>query len=129
MNMFIEPGFNIAGVSSKQERVRTHPHQPCHFALDVQVRMLAEERQARDGNLAIAEFFHFGDLNAIPESAILEQEFERWILKMPASIAWDNNVLHFMPDLQESLKQHVILMIMGDQHIIDLLRQVEIGIA
>src|SRR5579859_4260788 len=91
--------------------------------------MFAKERQARNRNLAVAEFFHFRDLNDILESGILEKQFERWILKMPASIAWNNNIFYFMPDLQERFKQHVILMIMGDQHIIDLLRQVGIGIA
>src|SRR5512140_2061279 len=101
MNMLIEPRLNIAGVSREQERVRAHANEPRHFAQAVQVRMFTKERQARNRHLAVAEFFHLRYLNDIPESAILEKKFEGRVLKMPASIARDNNVLHFMPDLQK----------------------------
>src|SRR5580765_2634640 len=102
--------------------MRTDPHQPCHLALNIKVCMLAEKWEPGDLNVMVANRFHFSHLNHIFKAAILQEQLERWILKMAPQIPGDQNSFYLVPDLQKRFEQDVILVAVGDQDIVDCVR-------
>src|SRR5436305_8792258 len=90
--------------------------------------MLAEERQARDGDIAIPNLSHFRNLNYVPKSTVFQKHFEGGVLKMTAAVAWNYDIFYLVPDLQQRFKQHMVLVIVRDQHIVNRIGQIEIGV-
>src|SRR5437588_5474619 len=109
--------------------MRADSHQPGHFGHDVEIGMFTKEWQPADVHLAVTDFLHFLDLDYVPEPAVPEQELERGVLQASTITAWNNDIFHFVANLQQGLKKNVILMIMGDEHIIDGVWEVKISIA
>src|SRR5438045_6621008 len=94
-------------------------HQPRHLGLDIKVSVFSEEWQSADAHVAVLDLFEFVNFYYILEPAVLEQKLERGVLELSAIVARNNDVLHLVADLQQGLKQNMVLMIMGDQHVID----------
>src|SRR5579859_6610578 len=129
VKMLVEPWFDIAGICGKQKRMRLDSDKPCHFAFDIQVGVLAKEGETGYASVAILDLFHFRYLDDIFEPAVLQEELERWVLQLPSSASRNNNIFDLVTKLQQGLKKHVVLVIVSDQDIIDLVRQIRIGIA
>jgi hypothetical protein len=86
--------------------------------------MFAKKRQPGNLDFSGCEVLHFRRFDHVPEAALLEHQLERRILQLSAPAAWNNDVFDFVTDLQKRLKKHMVLVIVGDQHVVDGIRQV-----
>src|SRR5713101_889965 len=91
--------------------------------------MFAKERQRGNSDASGFDVLHFGCFDYVLETALFQQQLERGILQLSAPIAWNNDVLDLMANLQKRLEEHMILVIVGDQHVVNGVRQVKIGIS
>src|SRR5271155_5779058 len=90
--------------------------------------MLTQERQTCDLDFASVNVLHLINFNHILEAATLQQQLEGRILQVPTIIARNNNVLHFMTNLEKRFEQQMVLMIMGNQNVVDRIGQIKISV-
>ena len=104
LDMFVEPGFNIAGISRKQQCVRPYSDQPRHFGLDIQICVFAEEWQPCNVDLPCSISSISADFDHIRNPAILKNKLKRRVLQVPATVLGNVNVPDFVPNLEQCLK-------------------------
>src|ERR1700739_1505382 len=77
---------NIAGIRSKQELVFAYSQEIRRLREHVQIAVFTEKGQGGDGAILEGNFLHLGDLKHIPETALLQNKLERWILQRPGPV-------------------------------------------
>src|SRR5215204_930130 len=88
--------------------------------------MLAHEWKSRDNGVFKTNCFHFIYRNHIVETNIIKHQFQIRIFQFTTVCSWHDQVLHFMSERQQGFKQNMILVVMGNQYIIDRIRQITI---
>src|SRR5258708_16795831 len=60
---------------------------------------------------------------------MLQKKFQRWILKRAPGAPRDHDLPNPVAKLQQGLEEYVVLMIVRNQHVIDNVRKVLVGVA
>src|ERR1051325_405996 len=97
--MLIELRLDVIGVSRAHDRLSTERHEISDLALDVEVCVLAQERNAGDRSTFDIDSLHFADLRDVLETDITERQFQRGIDHFTARAARYNDVSNLMPQL------------------------------
>src|SRR5215475_3721225 len=92
--------------------------QPGLLGIDAQIGMFSEEWKAANAQLVVVNLLHFGDFQDIIETAGIQEQLERRILKLAVTASRNNDVPNLVPKLKHRLEQHVVLMAMGNQDVI-----------
>src|SRR5882762_3185019 len=129
VDMLIELRADVAGVGGKQEAMAIGFNAPGGFGLNVEVAVLAHKRQSHDGAASERDLFHLGKFNHILKAALLKQQAKRRVLESAATVARNHDIANARAELQECFKKNVVLVIVGDQNVIDYRRQVLVGVA
>src|SRR5579863_8775810 len=91
--------------------------------------MFSEKRQADDVQAPVSYFLQFINFNHVLKAAVLEQEHEGRILEPSTIVTRNDYFFNLVPNLKQSLEEDMVLMVMRDQHVINGIREVEIGVA
>src|ERR1700685_3233994 len=65
----------------------------------------------------------------ILEADVLQRQLERGILEGSAAVFGNDNILYFVSKLEKRFKKNVVLMIMCDEHIVDVIRKIAVSIS
>ena len=90
--------------------------------------MFSQKGQAGNMHISGMNLFKFIDFDDVVEAAALEEELEGRILKTPATVPRHNYVLHLVTNLQQRLEKNMVLVVMGDQHEINRIGQIKVGV-
>ncbi len=91
--------------------------------------MFTEKRQSGNGAVCDRNRFQLINLAHVGEADVLQNEFEWRIGESAAIVLRNNDASNLMPQLQQRLKHAVVLVIVSDQDIIDVGRQILVSVA
>ena len=128
VDVLVHLGADVARVGREQQGTPPQADEVSRLARDVQVRVLAEERDRGDRPRAERQLVHIGDFHDVAEAAMLEHQPQRRVLERPGDVARHDHRPDSPPQLQERLEQDVVLVVVRDQGEVDRLREVVVSV-
>src|SRR6185503_11983963 len=111
------------------ERVAFEIDEVCHLRPNVEIGMLAKERKPGDSTTLNLDRFHLINFSDLRKPDVLQDQLQRRVREVTATILRHYDVLDLVTQLQERFEHTVVLVIVCDERVIDLLGEVAKAVA
>lgn len=125
----VERRVDVGGVGPEQCRQAAEADVVGGLRPDRQVVVLADERDGGDRPVGEVGDVQLPHLTDIGEAQMLDDEAQRGVHEPAAVVAGHDDRPHLVPDLEQGLGQHVVVVGVGDQYVVDPVGQIREGAA